>query len=138
MSSNAAIEKTLQTAYEAQAECYAQALVFIGEAESLQAPEATLGHDLGKVIALLEQVSTIEARIDAAKARWLDAGNHPGAQFQATLDRVRGLIESLQEYVQLALDREQERKDRLLPALDLLARGKRMQQAYALARREGR
>ncbi len=135
MSSLAEIERELHAAYEAKAACYSQALTLVNEADAIPVGETAPEPILPKILALLEEVSHIERRGAKARNRWLDAGGVPGFSFQATIDRVRFLIEMLQEHILAAMAKEQERKDRLLPALDALARGRKMQQAYAFVQR---
>jgi hypothetical protein len=136
MNSVAEIEIVLQAAYEAKADCYTQALALIEKSNPPLGGELAAEPALPKILSLLEQVSDIELQNAEAKKTWLEAGGVPGFAFQVTIDRVRLLIELLQDHILDAMAKEQERKDRLLPALDALARGRKMQQAYAFVQKK--
>jgi hypothetical protein len=123
-------EAALCSAYRDQAGHYRQAVAL---AESLPALIHT-GDDhsecLGRVMALLAEVATIEEGTRAAKEQWARAGGRPGAELRAVLIEVTHLIERLARSLAEAEREAAERHGRLAPEIDTLIRGRAMRRAY--------
>jgi acyl-CoA reductase-like NAD-dependent aldehyde dehydrogenase len=131
----AELETTLCLAYHEQADCYARLLILV---EAL--PEAFRVADpaeeaLRQAQALLAQTQELEAAAAPAKQAWQRLGQTPGPELSTALQRVGQALERLLTCIAQAEQAAATNKDRLAPQLDVLARGRQMQQAYGGRRR---
>lgn len=123
-------EAGLLVVYAREAECYGRAL---GVAETLPDVLRQGGdgsEQLRQVVAILDEVATLEASIADIRRHWQQTGRRPGGELQALLRRVTELIERLAVQIGAAEKEATTRRDRLIPDLDAGIRVRRMQRAY--------
>ncbi len=85
-------QELLLNAYTEQADRYTRAL---GVAQALPASfrqGGTGAAELQQIMALLDEVKRIEARIAATKKAWAATGQKPSSKLKGVLERVAGLI----------------------------------------------
>ena len=133
--SQAELETVLRTAYAAEADLYTQALSVAQEIATALEERSGTDHSMPKLLALLDQVTGIEARIADAKALWRRNGHRPGEELQSLLVAVRERIEQLARCINRAEQEAAAHRDRLLPELDATVRSQQMQRAYGTAMR---
>jgi hypothetical protein len=121
---------TLCTALQAETEQYERALTI---AEGLPAA-VQQGQDtepqLEAILTHLRDIARIEQRIADPKQRWLESKAQPHPDLEPYRIRLMGLIQQLQERLRRAEQEATLRQSRLLPELESLLQGQRMQRAY--------
>ena len=127
-------QELLTSAYAEEAERYTRALQMARELQASFQRGGTGEENLQQIMALLNEVALIEARITDAKQAWQASGQKPGPQLQGVLERVTELIQSLSGHIQEAEREATEQKNRLVPELDAAVRGQQMQRAYGAYR----
>ena len=119
-------EKLLLAAYREQAMYYASAL---------RLAEQRRGGDPGDippaVVAFLDKIAAVEARMTETKSWWLATGQKAGPDLRAALDEVTQLIDRLTSCVREAEQTASASRQALTPQLDAAARGMQMRRAYA-------
>lgn len=124
------IEQELRAALLNEAECYEHAAAVV---ERLEAQLAAGGDGEALVRELhgwLAKTAAIQSSTAPARQAWQAAGARPGPELRSILDRVGGLLQRLMALVQAVERNAQVRRDQLLPELDAVVRGHRMQRAY--------
>ena len=124
------IEQELHSALLNEAECYERAVAVV---ERLDAQLAAGGDGEALVRELhgwLEKTAAIQSTTAPARQAWQAAGERSGPELRSILDRVAGLLQRLMAMVQAVERTAQARRDQLLPELDNVVRGQRMQRAY--------
>lgn len=117
----AALESLLCAGYREEEALYAQALVL--------AEQHAEERWVGTILELFERVADVERRLAPVRDQ-LPVASPRGPALGACLDRVAGLIRALQEKVDRATQRIEQRRQALQPELDGLVRLQRMRQAY--------
>lgn|GEM_PF-2109185 len=125
-----ATEAVLCAAYEEEAVFYSQALATTASlVRALQQGVDTSGK-LPHILDCLDQVGTVEARLETIKAAWQREGHKPGPRLRSVLKQVRELIEQLAAGIHEAEQAARCRKSQLEPELEAIARRSQMQRAY--------
>lgn len=120
----------LFTAYQQEAECYAQALRLADDLPAALQQGEDSAEKMRQVLACFNEVRAIEDRIAETKQHWIDDGQRPDDEFKAVLDRITDLLERLSARLQEAEQQAAARKISLIPELDSLIRTQQMQRAY--------
>src|SRR5262249_39525932 len=85
---------------------------------------------LAQLLALLDEVAAVEARIAPVKAQWHQGDHQPGAELRELLSRLTRNLEHLSGHIQAADLEANARKCRLRPELDRGILSRQMQRAY--------
>jgi ABC-type transporter Mla subunit MlaD len=124
------LEATLCQAFREQATLYDRALSL---ADSLTA-SLRRGEDvtdsLGQVVALLGQVSDLEARLAPSWKLWEKRARQPCPELTAVLAEVQGLAQRLSHWVAEAEGEAKAQQQQIVPQLDALIRLREMRRAY--------
>jgi hypothetical protein len=127
-------EALLFAAYQEEAGRYAAALQVAEALRSGAGQTGTADEKLPQMLAHLDAVAAIEARIMETKRWWVATGQQPGPQLRAVLEQVTQLIERLAVCVRETELAALAEKQSLLPELDSAARVWQMQRAYGSGR----
>jgi hypothetical protein len=123
------IESALAAAYEAQAADYQQALQL---ADGLLSnwDQADQPRTLEQVAALVERTAGTGARAAELRRQWQTHGQAPGPRLTAALQAAARYLENLAARIDSLQSLATATRDRLLPEITGLVRGRQMQQAY--------
>jgi hypothetical protein len=121
------LERVLCEAYREEIDLYTQA-VALCECRSA-APEAVDGW-LPTLVAMLDRIAAVEARMAPAKAEWKRLGHAPDAALADCLRRMAELLRALAAAVDRVITDLQARRQHLPAPLEALSRSQRVQQAY--------
>jgi len=129
----ATLEELLAEGFEAQADCYRQAVELLSE--WLTTPK----QDLQELVAVLEQqqrlvnqATEIDETLAEARARWQQTrgANKPGPRLQRALDRLRQTIDRLIGLNDVLRTQAMQARDQVRAELDRLSTGEKASRAY--------
>lgn len=123
--STAHLEQLLCEGYREEIDLYTQAVALCDCHRT-----APVDGWLPQLVAQLDRVATVEARVATAKAEWQRLGQSPGRALADCLNRVAELLGALAAAVDGAIASLQARRQQLPAQLEALARSHRVQQAY--------
>lgn len=127
-------EASLFQAYQAEAEHYARALRLAQTLRFRLQQGASVQEEMTLILACLDDVRTIEARIAETRTQWQQSGRKPGPELSAALNRVAELLASLAPLIGAAEKQALTRLGELRPQLDASSRARQMQHAYLRSR----
>jgi uncharacterized membrane protein YccC len=129
------LEQRLIAAYELQRLAYARALELVAhQGQELRHDFDNLGWT-EQLTGLLADVADIDRSIAADKRLWQTAGRSPGPQMKKLLDDLGTSIRELSARIDPLIADLRERRQRLLPEIDLVGRQQQMLSAYAASAR---
>lgn len=124
---------TLCTALQEETERYERALRIAEELPAAVQQGRDTEPQLREILTYLTDITSIERRIADAKQRWLLLNGEVSPELESYRLRLMTLIQQLQERLGSAEREASQRQSRLLPQLEALLRGQRMQRAYGAA-----
>ncbi len=131
------LESVLCDCYKAEATHYKQALDLIERLPSaFERAQGTEGA-LQELRAILDTIAAIDAEAEETKVRWIKLNQLPGPLLREQLDLLQKLLERMVQKIHIAEQLAQQSRDRLIPQLDSVSRGHRMQNAYKAVANQG-
>jgi hypothetical protein len=123
------LEPPLIGNYQKQLPLYQRALAIAERQET--GALAVAGNDWVRGLnCALEEIASLDAALAADKNAWRLSGQQPGPELSALLMRVAEYIKALSGAIDRHVAQIQERKEKLMPALDKFIQQRRMLEAY--------
>jgi hypothetical protein len=131
------IEHLLFEAYQGQVVDYTQALLLAENLLAAWKPGVDPTGTLQQIQTIMDKVAASNAAILKARRQWQESGKTPGAALAEALQLVAQKMQRLADRIRQLQDLALAQKNKIVPELESLLRGRQMQRAYATATRKG-